>query len=372
MDWVAWDQGRKICFVLALPFAVLGIVVTFYSLYTHWMNYRQPMLQRYTVRILWMVIVFSVMNILALVFKEYSVFFYLIRDIYSAYVTYTFFTLIVMYLDGESSVVLLFQKKHREGVVARYCFCCCLLDFENSYQQFNRIKFIVLQFPIFMILISSLQAILSFFDMLTLGQWAWNSAFVYISVMRIFSVIPAMVGFISFFNLTRRDHVGLSIPLALKFACVQLINLLSLVQGTTISLVFFFSDAYSDNPYAMGGEDLQLCILTIEVGILSLFHLKAFSVREFQTFQNYEKFTPGQALADMFQRGDFVYDLANAFGWKKKIAPEQERSDLTDVTFDSDCEITEAAYLQSKFHNSNAKFGFYGASSDTLYINHTY
>jgi len=91
---IAWAVGA-IFVLIAVPLSVYDIIM-------HTKNYYKPDLQRYCIRILFMVPIYSLESWLALRFKEQKVYLETLREAYEAYVIYSFFHLMLSYLEGIS------------------------------------------------------------------------------------------------------------------------------------------------------------------------------------------------------------------------------------------------------------------------------
>lgn len=104
---------------------VFGSVITsFYTVFTHLRNYRKPDLQRLSIRILIMVPVYGVSSFISLSSKNFAFYVDTLRDIYEGFVIYSFFALLITYLDGESAIMELLQHRLRAQYLwpLNYCF----------------------------------------------------------------------------------------------------------------------------------------------------------------------------------------------------------------------------------------------------------
>lgn len=87
---------------LAGTFTLLGCLISGWHLTTHLKHYYKPDVQRRIMAVLWMVPVYGITSWLSLVFPSFESFFGGTRDIYEAYVIYTFLMLMVAILeDGQ-------------------------------------------------------------------------------------------------------------------------------------------------------------------------------------------------------------------------------------------------------------------------------
>eukprot|EP00531_Pseudo-nitzschia_arenysensis_P009444 CAMPEP_0116149706 /NCGR_PEP_ID=MMETSP0329-20121206/19116_1 /TAXON_ID=697910 /ORGANISM="Pseudo-nitzschia arenysensis, Strain B593" /LENGTH=772 /DNA_ID=CAMNT_0003646089 /DNA_START=144 /DNA_END=2462 /DNA_ORIENTATION=- len=95
----------------AAAFVLIGVPISIYGIVMHLANYNQPETQNYIVRILWMVPIFSIQSWLGLRFKDYSIYFETIRDMYEAYVLYSFLQFLIQVLGGEEALILMLKDK---------------------------------------------------------------------------------------------------------------------------------------------------------------------------------------------------------------------------------------------------------------------
>ena len=104
------DKIGAITYWLALICVLVASSVTCYTIILHLKNYRRPDLQRSVLRITFMVPIYGLASIISLSSQFWSYYIDTLRDVYEAFVIYSFFTLLLSYLDGEKSLML-----HLEG-----------------------------------------------------------------------------------------------------------------------------------------------------------------------------------------------------------------------------------------------------------------
>ena len=111
---LATDKG------VATGFSVLVIFVT---IWFHLKNYKRPDLQRYTIRILLMVPIYSITAWISLYSHSSHKYLHLLREMYEALVLFMFFCLIVGFAGGEAEVVRKFRDRPpiRHGLLLRFC-----------------------------------------------------------------------------------------------------------------------------------------------------------------------------------------------------------------------------------------------------------
>ncbi|KAG0045234.1 hypothetical protein BGZ83_009522 [Gryganskiella cystojenkinii] len=92
-------------------FAFIATMVSTFAIWLQLKNYRKPMLQRYTVRILCMVPVYSLSSWVSLTSLDAAFYIDAFRDVYEAFVIYCFFNLLVYYLGGERSLLTMLHGR---------------------------------------------------------------------------------------------------------------------------------------------------------------------------------------------------------------------------------------------------------------------
>ncbi|GES99620.1 DUF300-domain-containing protein [Rhizophagus clarus] len=96
---------------IAALFAILATTLSTLSVWSHLKNYRKPSLQRYVVRIIIMVPIYAISSYISLASTSAAVYVDGIRDMYEAFVIYCFFNLLVNYLGGERSLLILLHGR---------------------------------------------------------------------------------------------------------------------------------------------------------------------------------------------------------------------------------------------------------------------
>jgi len=141
--------------LIAGIFALLSVIVAFRIMFLHLKHYKEPRLQRYMVRIVFMVPVYAIGSYLSLLMKENAFYFSLIRDCYEAYVLYMFFRMLIELANGEENLIVQLER-----VPQMRCFaplCCCHIKPGRIF--LHRCKQMILQF----VLWKPISGIITFF-----------------------------------------------------------------------------------------------------------------------------------------------------------------------------------------------------------------
>eukprot|EP00163_Fabomonas_tropica_P018638 TRINITY_DN3302_c0_g1_i1.p1 TRINITY_DN3302_c0_g1~~TRINITY_DN3302_c0_g1_i1.p1 ORF type:complete len:223 (-),score=23.88 TRINITY_DN3302_c0_g1_i1:114-782(-) len=99
--------------IVAGFFASMAAAISLHQIYGHLRHYTAPQYQKYIVRIIGMVPVYALEAFMSLLLKDLQHFFQALRDSYEAYVIYTFFALLIEYLDGEQRIVNVLEGHER-------------------------------------------------------------------------------------------------------------------------------------------------------------------------------------------------------------------------------------------------------------------
>ena len=105
---MAGTSEQTLLWWVAGVFVLYTVAISMYQILQHLLHYTVPQHQKYIVRVLLMVPVYALDSWFALRFVGLSVVVALIRECYEAYVLYSFFLLLVNYLEGEEKIIEIF------------------------------------------------------------------------------------------------------------------------------------------------------------------------------------------------------------------------------------------------------------------------
>ncbi|KAA8573943.1 hypothetical protein EYC84_005486 [Monilinia fructicola] len=97
--------------VVAGSAALLASLLSIVSVWLQTKNYRKPLLQRYVIRILLMVPIYSISSWTSLISRNAALFLDPIRDVYEAFTIYTFFQLLINFLGGERALIIMMHGR---------------------------------------------------------------------------------------------------------------------------------------------------------------------------------------------------------------------------------------------------------------------
>jgi hypothetical protein len=100
-----------IAFYSAGAFVLLTVPISVREIIMHLQHYYMPNVQKFVVRILWMVPLYSVQSWFSLRFHESSLYIESLRDLYESYVLASFLYYIVELLGGEENIKMILSRK---------------------------------------------------------------------------------------------------------------------------------------------------------------------------------------------------------------------------------------------------------------------
>ena len=92
---------------------VLSCMISFSVIIGHLASYTDPTLQKYIIRILFMIPVYALSSYISITNPEKELYCAAIRDFYEAYVLYTFVQLLIAYMGGPAALLVHFEFKRR-------------------------------------------------------------------------------------------------------------------------------------------------------------------------------------------------------------------------------------------------------------------
>ncbi|XP_063727539.1 transmembrane protein 184B-like isoform X2 [Symsagittifera roscoffensis] len=268
--------------VITGVFVILAVCVTACQIYHHLKNYTVPNEQRWIVRILCIVPIYTLSSwISILCFNRSNVFIYFnaIRDCYEAFVIYSFLSLCYEYLGGESAIMAEIRGKpiavktwypclRSNYATCRNCTCWLNgLQYTISFLRFC--KQATLQFCVVKPVMAVVTLILQFFGLYQDGNWSTKSGYLYVTIVYNISVSVALYGLFLFYQATA-DMLTPYRPV-LKFLSVKSVIFLSFWQGMLLAIleatgvlnaVLFANgqEMISSGTIAAGYQNFLICI----------------------------------------------------------------------------------------------------------------
>jgi len=221
---------------IAGAFVWVALFVTCQQIYQHLRWYTNPAEQRWIVRILFIVPIYSFYSWVSLLFfnsESYYVYFFTVRDCYEAFVIYNFLSLCYEYLGGEGNIM----SEIRGKPIRSNCMygTCCLVGKTYTIGFLRFCKQVTLQFCLVKPIMAFVIIILQSFGHYRDGDWSPNGGYLYITIIYNISVTLALYGLFLFYFATK----DLLMPFepVLKFCTVKSVIFLSFWQGVLLAVL---------------------------------------------------------------------------------------------------------------------------------------
>jgi len=223
----AWIFGGIFSFfAVAISFAIVGL---------HLRNWNEPKIQKYIVRIVLMIPIYTIDSYLSLLFKDYALYFNVARDCYEAYVLYMFFRLLVEMADGEENLA----RQLEQIPQMKYSLPFCCFHIKPGRIFLHRCKQMILQFVVFKPILAALTFILELTNTLDEGNLSPTRGYLWISIAYNISITISLYFLVLFYEATK----GILNPFKpiSKFLCIKAVIFFSFWQSVAIAVMVHFN-----------------------------------------------------------------------------------------------------------------------------------
>ncbi|PAA51001.1 hypothetical protein BOX15_Mlig009666g3, partial [Macrostomum lignano] len=216
--------------------AFAAIILGCYQIYEHLRHYQCPSEQRWIVRILFIVPIYSFcswLSLLLFVHDELYIYFDSLRDIYEAFVIYNFLCLCYEYLGGESNILADLRGK---PIPLSYFYCtCCFAGRQYTVTFLRFCKQATLQFCIVKPCMVFVTIGLQLAGLYKHGNFSPLSGYLYVTMIYNCSVSLALYALVLFYFATR-EMLSQFDPV-LKFFTIKSVIFLSFWQGVALAIL---------------------------------------------------------------------------------------------------------------------------------------
>jgi hypothetical protein len=263
--------------LIASVFVISALLSSFWQITQHLIYFNKPYLQKYIVRILWMVPIYSMNAWVALVLPKLGVYLDVCRETYEAFVIYSFMKYLLNYLHYDLNLQQTIDYK--PGV--NHLFPFCFFGSTSGGRLFlHRCKHGILQYVVVRPLTTLLAVISQLFGVYGEGEYDLYKTYIYLLFVNNISQIMAMYCLVIFYTGYKIELSGIR-PLP-KFLCIKLVVFFSFFQSVLISFIIDFMKP--DDPIGARleqGRKIQDFLICIEMLFASFAHHYAYSHRPF-------------------------------------------------------------------------------------------
>lgn len=272
--------------ILAGGLALLSILFSFYEILMHLTNFTKPYLQRYIIRILLMVPIYSLNAWLAMLVPATGLYLDSGREVYESFVIYSFMKYLLNFLQYETNLQQYIHLKPGPKQI----FPFCLLPRCVGGKRFlTRCKHGILQYVVVRPFTSMIAFVSQLFNFYGEGNYNPFSGYAYPVLLLInnASQILAMYCLVIFYTGYRQELRPMkplakffSIKLVVFFSFFQYVVILALLEVDAIEEIFkqIFPDMNDKVAVARKLQELLICF---DMLIAAIGHTFAFSYKEF-------------------------------------------------------------------------------------------
>ncbi|KAH7371403.1 organic solute transporter Ostalpha-domain-containing protein [Pyrenochaeta sp. MPI-SDFR-AT-0127] len=297
--------------------ALVASLVTFVAVWLQTKNYRKPVLQRYVVRILLMVPIYSAASWASLVSITAAAYVEPFRDVYEAFTIYTFLQLLINFIGGERALIILMTGRAPVSHPWPLNLVCPKIDISDPH-TFLAIKRGILQYTWVKPLLSVTTIVMKATGTYKEGYIDAKSGYFWSSIIYNISISISLYALAMFWVCMSTDLQPFR-PMP-KFLCIKGIIFASYWQGFFLSILVWLGaipddvPGYSPDNLAAAIQDALICF---EMPLFSLAHWYAFSWHDYADDTISAARLPVKyALRDAFGPLDLIQDTKETFAGK--------------------------------------------------------
>lgn len=281
-------------------------------------NYRKPLLQRYVIRILLMVPIYSIASFTSMVSLSAAAFVDPIRDVYEAFTIYTFFQLLINYLGGERALIVMTHGRAPVEHLWPLNHVLRKVDISDPH-TFLSIKRGILQYAWLKPILAVAAIVMKATDTYQEGYIGAKSGYLWSGIMYNISVTLSLYSLGLFWVCMHNDLTPFRpVP---KFLCIKLIIFASYWQGFFLSILVWLGaipddvKGYTKDNLAAAIQDALICI---EMPAFAIAHWYAFSWYDFADDSiSSARMNLSHALKDACGVKDLIEDSKETFRGNK-------------------------------------------------------
>ncbi|WPG97543.1 transmembrane protein [Acrodontium crateriforme] len=300
--------------VCALVASLLTVITTFFQV----KNYRKPLLQRHVIRIFMMVPIFSAASWASLTSIRVAYWIDPFRDVYEAFTLYTFFQLLVNFLGGERSLIIMMHGRAPVEHLWPLNHVLPKVDISDPH-TFLSIKRGILQYayikPVLAVATIAMKATGTFKE----GIISVDSGYFWTSVIYNVSISWSLYDLALFWICMSEDLQPFR-PMP-KFLCIKGIIFASWWQGFFLSILVWLKaipstgGGYTADNLAAAIQDALICF---EMPFFAITHWFAFSWKDYADRTISDARMPIRfAIRDAFGPRDLIEDAKETISGKK-------------------------------------------------------
>ncbi|KAG9235804.1 organic solute transporter Ostalpha-domain-containing protein [Amylocarpus encephaloides] len=318
---ISSGTGQKLTHATIVVSGVAALLASLLSIVSVWLqtkNYRKPLLQRYVVRILLMVPIYSISSWSSIMSSRAAMFVDPIRDIYEAFTIYTFFQLLINFIGGERALIILMHGREPVHHLWPLNHVLPKVDISDPH-SFLAIKRGILQYAWLKPVLGISTIIMKATGIYQEGDLGITSGYLWTGIFYNISVTMSLYSLGMFWVCMSKDLQPFRpVP---KFLCIKLIIFASYWQGFFLSILVWLGaipdnvEGYTSDTLAAAIQDALICM---EMPIFAVAHWYAFSWHDYADVTISAARMPVRfAIRDAFGIRDLIEDTKETFSGNK-------------------------------------------------------
>jgi len=279
-------NAHKIGWLFSGMCMVLAVILSFQLIMKHSEHYTRPSQQRYILRILLLVPIYSVTSWLSYIFYRHAPYYEMLRGMYEGFVISSFFLLLVNYIGDkpEEQRRAVLRRQGAKPIRLLVPLCCIVIPGSNRhFLQF--LKYGILQYVVVKPLLSLIAMILFYFGIYCPESMGFNNARSYIAILNALAAIIALYSMLLFY-VTMRPELAPHQPF-LKFMSVKLVIFFCIAQSWFIGILTHSrlvkpTKYWTVNNISTG---LNALLINFEMILFALLHFKAFPYHPYELIE---------------------------------------------------------------------------------------
>mmetsp|Transcript_14729 Transcript_14729/g.22319 ORF Transcript_14729/g.22319 Transcript_14729/m.22319 type:complete len:547 (+) Transcript_14729:140-1780(+) len=330
------SQNSLMAYQFAGTFAILGSLISFWHMMNHIRKLNEPMIQRKIVAILWMVPIYSISSWLGLVFVDLQIYLSLIKDLYEAYIIYTFLSFLIAVLArGNRNAVIDLLAQHADHMKPpiHFRFWAKRQTFSTPRHKaeavLDQCQILCMQFVLLRPITSVIMIVC---DAIHESTWDYRYPQFYIMWIVNISIFFAFTGLIRFYHVVKNDLNWIN-PFA-KFLCIKGIVFLTFWQGILIS---FIANTVYNQTEVEGfnalewSKQAQSFLICLEMFLFAIGHCFVFPTDEWEGgYRERERRRIKAKFGDNLALRDFVKDVKLVMRKKNSKKSPSKKSENAD------------------------------------------
>ena len=293
--------------------ALVSTIISFVSVWLQTKNYRKPLLQRYVIRILFMVPLYSAASFASLLSQDAAFYLDPLRDIYEAFTIYTFFQLLINFIGGERALIIMMHGRQPHNHPWPLNTCFPKVDISDPH-TFLAVKRGILQYAWLKPILAIATIVMKSTHAYQEGYISLDSGYFWSGLLYNISITLSLYALAMFWMCMSEDLKPFRpVP---KFLCIKLIVFAVYWQGFFLSLLQLGGaipnvKGYSQDNLAAAIQDALICL---EMPLFAIGHWYAFSWHDYADVTISAARMPVKyAIRDAFGPVDLIQDTKETF-----------------------------------------------------------